>query len=249
MRLRKIESRFYGSKIFIACLPKTGSTFIVRTLSKLTRWPYRQYMVGKGRNEQDLYEPFLKKDRFINSCTHQHVRATEYNLSLLNKYQITPIVLVRNIYDSIVSFRDHVEKENHLWPMAYINDSYSRLDAERKLDFLIDMVVPWYLQFYVSWKDYSLKNEIYWINYRDIVKSSEGVVAGILNNMQIGFSEKNLAQLINEEKFSHRFNQGIAGRGKTEMTSKQREKIRQLAKYYDCDFEELELFSSDYLEH
>lgn len=245
MRLRSIESKFYGSKIFIACLPKTGSTFIVKTISKLIGWPYQQYMIGKGRNEQDLFEPLLRKGRFKRSCTHQHVRATEYNIQLLNKYHIKPIVLVRNIFDSIISLRDHIETENHLWPMVYINDSYYKLSPAKRLDFLIDMVVPWYLQFYVSWKDYSFEKKIHWINYSDLARSSEIVISDILNHMQIDFSQRELTHLIRKEKFSHRFNKGVEGRGKIEMTHKQRMRILEQTQYYDCNFNELGLFGLD----
>ena len=62
-----------GSSILIASMPKSGSTFLVNSLSELTGFPYVSLAKGYERNDQNLYLPYLIDSYNISTVTHQHV--------------------------------------------------------------------------------------------------------------------------------------------------------------------------------
>ncbi len=74
--------------IFVASFPKSGSTFLFRTLLSLLSFE-RTALIYRGKNiEQEVYLPALMEVAQSDTITRQHPKATEATLELLNTFSI-----------------------------------------------------------------------------------------------------------------------------------------------------------------
>lgn len=136
--------------VLIACFPKSGSTYITCVVSHIPNFP-RAYIAAGGHADQlprtELLA-LLHENRWI---AQQHVCWSEYLQSQINAFGIQPVILVRNIFDVVYSLHDHIHKESIIMPMAWIEPHHKTLSPEESFAFIADMIVPWYLRFFLSW--------------------------------------------------------------------------------------------------
>ena len=135
--------------LFIACLPKSGSSFLRNALLRLTGFRDTYLFYAGAPNEHDLYLPSLLEFATVPTVTQQHARASEANLHLLQGFGLRPVVLVRNLFDALVSLDDFYHQGASF--STFFFPGYLRLSPEERLDLIVDHVAPWYLQFYASW--------------------------------------------------------------------------------------------------
>jgi len=221
--------------IFITCFPKSGSTYITKKLRDVTGYEDGKYVYYYLRNEREL-----SKCRFIDNMSRHtvsqhHTRATEYNVMLLNQYNVKPIVLLRNIFDVVISMRDHFLREGPANPYAYLTDDFFKLSEEQQYDQVIEMVVPWYFNYYVSWCEAERENSIpvKWMHYEDIMANKAKGMKEILDYYNIDISLEVLQAKIEDQtdKGKTRFNKGVSGRGLQILSEEQIEKIKSYTKF------------------
>ena len=228
----------YGDFLFIACMPKSGSTFMTNVLSELTGYPYSELIYAYERNDHNLYLPKLIDSYSFGTVTHMHVRATASNIDLMKKFSIQPVILVRNIYDIVVSIRDHMFKESYEFPTFYCNERFTELSKTDQYDFIIELGIPWYFNFYVSWQvaESSKNIKTCWLTFEDVVQDWVKAIRTVVNFYAIEKNETEIEKAIERtgqlNKKKTRLNKGIIGRGQTELTSAQKEKIRKFARFY-----------------
>jgi len=51
--------------------------------------------------------------------------------------------------------------------MGYVHPEYWNMSGKEQFDFIIANMVPWYLNFYVSWRDASTTTKVLWLTYED----------------------------------------------------------------------------------
>ncbi len=225
-----------GRHIFIACVPKSASTFLKNLLLGLTGYRDMFSVYAAGQTEHELYLPTVRECAHLDTVTQQHCRASDANVHIMQAFGIRPIVLVRNIFDSVMSLLDFYEKQGAYFN-TYFRGDFPNLDAQTKVDLLIDNVVPWYLQFVASWDlvEKQRRLELHWLTYEEVVGNKADTIQGILNFYGLGAYEKAVESKIREtesESRKIRFNKGVAGRGKSGLSESQKDRIRQLARYY-----------------
>jgi len=232
--------------IVVAAAPRTGSTFLSNVLCHLTGVDYRRLCSAYSTNEHDLYLPALCIMNPIGCVSQLHMKGTYHNAALLNTFGIRPIILVRHIFDIIVSLMGDVRKKEHLPGFGSGQNGYSFIwlepqlihyDDERLLDALIDLAVPWYVNFYVSWYRLCQQGVVQakWVNYEEMMSDKEQTLKEILGflgvKQVIPFNEEILGR-----KF-YTFNDSRVGRGDELLSEAQKERIRRLFSYYpDVDF-------------
>ena len=226
-----------GQHIFVACFPKSGSTFLTRVLTEVTGYKFVPFIAAFGRNEHDLYEPRLYDHYSVDTVTQQHCRATPMNLKLMHRYGIKPVILVRNIFDCIVSLRDHIYTETGLWPMAYVNRDFFALSESQQYDFIIDMFLPWYLDFYVSWSDFTKEqgaSRCTWITYEHLMNDRLEALKDLLKGLEVSdsFISQAIERVTGTGKENSRLNKGVSGRGQEKLSLEQKERIRSRANLY-----------------
>lgn len=224
-----------GRHIFIACVPKSGSTFLKNVLVKLSGYRDAFMVSSPSQFEQELYLPVVENVAHLDTVTQQHCRASAVNVQMMQAFDIRPVVLVRNIFDSVMSLLDFYDKgaASH----SYFRADYKSLDQETRIDLIIDNFVPWYFQFVASWrraeKDGSL--ELFWLSYEDLIRDKVTTIQKLLEFYGLGAARRAIEQMIKStegEKQKTRFNKGVAGRGQAGLSDRQKERIRSLARYY-----------------
>ena len=99
-----------GTHIFIACVPKSASTFLKNLLVSLTGYRDVFMVYAAGQNEHEIYLPTLQETAHFDTVTQQHCRASFANIQMMQAFEIKPVVLVRNICDSVMSLLDFYDK-------------------------------------------------------------------------------------------------------------------------------------------
>ncbi len=229
------RARQYPPSILIACMPKSGSTYLANALAAATGYPMHPLVYIHERNEQDLYLPELLRTLNQPIVTQQHVRATLGNLELIQLFHLRPVILVRNLFDVVVSLYDHLHHDDFRVPMANVTPEFFELSEKRKLDAIIDLHLPWYFSFFTSWAtpQPSLPCLVHWVTYEALQASPHTTVQGILAfaNQTLTMDQVERAIALARQSKT-RFNQGKTGRGQEILSREQQQRILEYIDYY-----------------
>ncbi|WP_410004667.1 sulfotransferase domain-containing protein [Aequorivita nionensis] len=231
------ESHFF----FITAFPKSGSSFISLVLSDLLKIPIADIVYSHFR-EQDIYLPKLESLKGSKIISKHHTLATTPNIELLKENSISPIVLTRNLPDTIISLRDHISKTLR-WPHFQVPSDFDKWENKNQFDFLIELAIPWYVFFYVSWNKAYQNNDIdiKFIRYEDFNKSQSKTIKAILEYLDFQIDEEKILDSIDRVKNlsidKNRLNKGVMDRGKNLLTSSQMDRIESFSRFYpNIDF-------------
>lgn len=229
-----------GKHILVACMPKSGSSFLMQVLYHLTGYERVPFAFAYMRNEQDLYLPQLLRYARRNTVTQQHCRATQPNVALLQAFGIRPVILVRNIHDIVVSltdFYDHGAVYN-----SFLFGHWELLSPSGRIDAVIDHIVPWYLSFYASWVETCERKQLdaLFVTYEDMIADKPGTISAVARFLDIAKSDADCAIAVARaegETGATRKNQGVSGRGASRLTDEQKARIARLTEaYVNTDF-------------
>lgn len=231
----EITAEQLGRHLFIACVPKSASTFLKNLLLNLTGYRDLFTVYAAGQSEHEIYLPTLREFAHLDTVTQQHCRASDANVHLMQAFGIRPVVLVRNIFDSVMSLLDFYNQG--AFQTSYFRADWQALDEEMKIDLLIENVIPWYFQFVASWElaEKQKRLEVHWLSYEDLVADKPSSVLKVLEFYGLGASRRGTEQRIGEiesEGRKIRFNKGVTGRGGSRLNNRQKEQIRRLTRYY-----------------
>lgn len=232
-----LKSKGRGDHILVACFPKSGSTYLSHIIADLTGYTLRMVVPKAApHNEQDINDVVLSEISNMNTVTHQHVKGTQRNLELIEKYGIKPIVLTRHILDVVVSAADHIEAEDRKMPMVYIHDTYFEMSREDKLMFLIRNILPWYFSFLISWQEASRTRDVYWTSYEVLFSEQECVLSEIAEfcSFAAGPADIQAARAKIEGSNKTRKNVGKTGRGQ-DMPDTHKQAARDIARSWQVD--------------
>ena len=221
-----------GKHILIASMPKTASTYLCGIIAKLPGVNEVVLTYGHHRREQELCPLQCALVHELNYVASHHTRYSQATQEVLTQFSVFPVILVRNIYDCMVSLRDHLLNESLDIPQAYVPRNFRDLTAERQYDFLVDCVVPWYISFAASWSEY--EGPGLRLVYRDLIQDFPAAVAGILKAVGLTASRSDIELAIAKvNPRDKRFNVGRIGRGMEMLSSGQIERIRKQFSFYE----------------
>jgi tetratricopeptide (TPR) repeat protein len=225
-----------GRHIFIACAPKTGSTFLKNTLVSLTGFKDVFSVYAGLQNEHDLDLPQLIKFGAINTVTQQHSRASEANIQMMQAFGIRPLILVRNIFDSAISLLDFY-RVGFTFSTFFTKEEFLAFDQEQQVDSLIEYAIPWYFQFVASWQrvEREQRIEMLWLTYEEMIADKVAAIEKLLGFYGMSVARPDIQKHIAEtesDKDKNRFNKGVAGRGRSRLTPQQIERIQRLARHF-----------------
>ncbi len=240
-KLTKLLSK-RGQYVFIACMPKTASTFLSFVLSELTGFTRVTLYEGLERTEQEPYLPKIIDAYSFPSVTQQHMKATRYNLRILRAFSIKPVILVRNIFDIPISLREYFFEEGlHKSFAFFANKNFADLDEQTQLDCIIELSLPWFIDFYVSWFEACRTGRIdaMWLTYEEAVTDWKATLQKVLNFYKIKKSDQEIEDALqktlgkgSQKVVNIRLNKGFAGRGRLALTQSQKDKIIGLTRFY-----------------
>jgi Sulfotransferase domain len=198
--------------ILVACMPKSGSTYLATVLSKYEGFRAVNLVPAFQRREQELCEILLARYNHRGSYVAQHhIRNSEWTQQLIRQFRLSPVVLVRNLADVVVSLRDHIRREA-LSPMAFFTESHiASVDADLE-ETIVRLAIPWYLNFYASWRESS---GALFVSYEDLIQNSEATIKCILEYANVPSDSIGIRRALDSCKTTeYRMNVGITGRGK-----------------------------------
>ncbi len=238
LRLNQRFRRTFSKRadcLFITAMPKSASTFVVASLAEATG--YLRFFLGQDHlDEQDLYLPKLIDSWSMNIVCHQHTRATKPNLERMAEFSIRPVVLTRDIFDCLVSLRDHLENESAATPTFIAPDGLLARDKSDQLDALADLAAPWYLSFYALWKEAEARGEaeVHWLAYDDVMADANSALKGVLDfyGLEGATDAVDAAVASVREAGGTRRNQGTPGRGREQLSTEQIERITGLSRHW-----------------
>ena len=206
-----------ATHIVLACQPKSGSTFLRNVLVEVTGFRDLYLCHHTELASQDLFYPVLLEYAVKPTVTHQHVRATRANVQLAEAFGIRPVVLVRNLYDVIVSLRDFFS-DGAVHGTLLDTDEWMRSTPERQADLLIDLVVPWHLEFLAGWQRVAAEKRlpVMWMTYEEMVADKPAAVRNVLSFQGLGTTNERIEaalRKVESQPVRNRFNRGISGRG------------------------------------
>ncbi len=227
--------------IVVACAPRTGSTFLTNVLCQLTGLKYQRLCSAYSTNEHDLYLPALCLMNPVGCVSQLHMKGTYHNAALLKTFGIRPVILVRNIYDILVSLMGDVRRKEDLpgfgtglngYSFIWLEHQLVHNDDERLLDALIDLALPWYVNFYVSWQRLCQQGAVdaKWVTYEEMMADKPGTLQSILEFVGARQVVPMSEEILGRKFFT--FNQGRSGRGHELLSEAQKARVRRQFSYY-----------------
>lgn len=247
--------------ILVACAPKSGSTFISAMLAQSLKLPVASLTFTSGSStlfsqtylrEQELDELAVLNNgvRGGGYVAQHHIRCTPYLCRQMQFYNIRPIVTHRNVLDCLVSMDDMFiawRDGDGTQDTKYFRDAlpagFTGMNREDRLVALAHRHVPWYLQFYMSWKKCEAMGLVkpLWISYEDDFLGDKHGLAKRLA-AYIGPQHANAADIAarladTRDGARLRLNKGEAGRGR-DVPGRVRAIVREIFAAYaeDLDF-------------
>lgn len=238
---KKLLYRKPRQPLLVACMPKSGSTYLSNLLASITRSEMKMPIQGGWQNEQNLDFHRLVDSYGSMYVTQIHLAATDGNVPLIKEFGLQPIVLYRNLYDIVVSLRDHMSRESLAGFAMWADEGFFQLDESGQLDMLIDLAIPWYVKFYTSWTaaDGEFGKPPYWVSYNSLTQDTSTIVSRILDYYDVHYSPTSITAAISSISGAKgtRFNKGVSGRGLEQLNEQQMLRIQKYCSYYpDVDF-------------
>ena len=244
-----------GKRTCVFCLPKSGSSFTQSAISAalassfihLTSHAHDFSALGMNGREQELdelailYAIFRTRGSFV---AQHHTRSTPFLCEQLRYFGIQPVVMVRNVFDVIVS-ADEMFRSWRQTGTDWTRDhftlpvDYEHRDTADRLAVLASSLGVWAINFYLSWRRCEQAKLVspLWLSYEEDVTNKEVFkqrVAGYLG-MNEEQSKRLAAYVANPDVEKSRLNVGTVGRG-TKFPDAARAIVMDYAKLFRNEF-------------
>lgn len=233
-----IASRINPSRkhVWLVAAPKSGSTWLTVMLSELLGWPTDNLVTDYGRREQEIdFRKMLLHTGEDLFSVQQHCRLSAATRRFIEQFRVRVIFQGRNLFDALVSFRDHLVREDTLVPEGYVDETFRLLDPQQQLDYVVDVIGPWYLNFYATWFAGKARepNLYHWVSYDQLLADPAGVLRGVINDIGVDRSQEEIAAALQRAAGRPtRLNSGRTGRGEELLSAAQKDRVRKLREYF-----------------
>jgi hypothetical protein len=201
-----------ATHILIACMPKSGSSFLSGVIERLPGYRRVQLIPDYDRREHELDEFCLRQvDRFSYVAQH-HVRYSHWTAEMCRDYRLAPVVLVRNLLDVAVSLRDALRKDGPVWPFFFAEPHHADLSDAELEEMVVRLALPWYVNFYMGWRQ---APDALLVEYEELIANPVGAVGRVLAHAGVAASPADIEAAVREVSAldQSRFNVGLVGRG------------------------------------
>jgi hypothetical protein len=234
--------------LFLAFAPKVAGTFFRQAAMEAVNGALFRTSHAQGGRDGTPYLPnllacYLDKD-LPEIIVHTHMQAFIANRHILSVFGIRPVIMLRNLPDTLASFLDMLETD----PVAraqclncVVPDNFVELSRAQKIDFLLDIIAPWYASYFASWKSFvdEEPEQVCVLRYSDFCQDPAKSVHTALAHAGFAASSDVCAAAVervwpNRDKL--RYNKGKEGRGTGYFSTSQLAEIaRKLSHYPQLD--------------
>ena len=231
--------------VFLAFAPKCAGTFLRTAIIYATEGQLMRMTHAQGGRDAQPYLPYflayyLSGPKQRTTITHVHMMAHPANCRFLEAFDIRPVIMRRSIPDMLVSFADMLDTD----PVARINglncqipSDWLKLEQPLKADFVIDVLGPWYVNFFASWKSYvkEAADRVLVLDFDEVKNNPLASLEKALAHSRLPVERKVAEAAIErawKKKEELRYNKGEAGRGNAFFDATQLERLERLIGYY-----------------
>lgn len=209
------------NNIFLAAATRSGSTHVKNCFVLLGWQSTSTHVCLEGHyNEEHMVDAKVATVVFPMKglVFQQHTRAIGRSVEVLKMFNVKPVVLYRNVLDSVVSFYDSTDKGFRNNPtdkggtfLSLHLPDWPQMTRDERMLWVAYNVIPWWYSFYVSWRQADI--ESLFVGYEDFHKNQREGLKRIIE-FTSGCCPYSDAQL--ETASMHKgskFNVGVVGRG------------------------------------
>jgi hypothetical protein len=228
-----------GKPIFVVCLPKSASTFFALSLAAATGRRMIPAVPSFDRREQeyDAFGTLALRDRAV--VLHSHTRFSSATRYFLREVGTPPVLIVRDLLDSLISLWDHLRDDGPGVPVALVDQRDLLRDDAEMLDFLVDIAAVWYVQFFAGWMRAARGGiNVLVLDYETVTSNTPLAIESVCRHIGDPTPPRAvISQCINDVRLAKpRFNQGTSGRG-VRFGRERLARVKRLAAFYpDVDF-------------
>jgi hypothetical protein len=211
--------------VVMAFPPKAAGTFLRTAVIKAVDGQLVRIVHAQAGRDATPYLPTLVRyyeggitDKTL--VTHVHMLALPANLHLLSAFAIKPVIMLRSIPDMLASYWDMLDTDDHALHdglNCHIPPGFRALANNSKADFIIDVLAPWYVNFYAGWLSHAqISDNVLLLDYPTLQADPATVVEMILKHVGIAGDRARCEAAVAEvwqRRTSLRFNKGESGRG------------------------------------
>lgn len=230
--------------LLLAFAPKSAGTYFRQAAMHAIQGQLIRMCHAQGGRDGTPYLPYVLAcsldDAAPATVSHIHMQALAANRHLIEAVGLKPVIMIRNLADMLASFLDMLEVD----PVAraeglncQVPGNFCELDRGAKLDFMIDVIAPWYASYFATWKDFvtAAPETVCVLRYREFCENPAEALYKALAHA--GFATTRFQCLKSVEhawegKENHRFNKGVSGRGKDYFSPRHFAQLHKLLSYY-----------------
>ena len=180
------------------------------------------------------------EDEALHTVAHIHMQALTGNRNFIDAFGLKPVIMIRDLADMLASLLDMFETD----PVAraegvncQIPYNFLELPRDVKLDFMIDVIAPWYASYFATWKDFvdDAPKTVCVLRYPDFCRNPcETLHKALIHSGFVVTRDKCLRSLeeVWRAKEDYRFNKGVSGRGRQYFSPAHFERLHRLLSYY-----------------
>lgn len=221
--------------IFFTSMFRSGSTHVRMTLERiLVGYRSATTSINAGSIGDDGYPSiniFAAQLMFNNprQIFHQHTCGTSGNVAVLKASKMKPVIMMRNMLDSMVSLQELLSEGKPQGIGVYYPHQIAEMSTEEQLWWVVRNLPNFYFTFYLSWKYADLEKLTIWYDeyYKDQVAGIREILAfagpkGEISDYHIKMASETLTS-------EDRFKFGRPGRGRERMSEEMIEAIKDQA--------------------
>ena len=246
-QLKRIKTLETNNPItVIVGAPKSGSTYLTNIIGNITDTQFYN-VVNCQMQEHDLSLINLLLAQLDGCCDQTHMTGNLYNAILMEKFNIKPIILFRNIFDTVISLAKDLKRLQqhpnfiHGYGYSFLWNALSHKDLtiEELYDLVIDLALPWYIKTYAAWYDLQKDNLInsLWITYEELTNEPDIIVRKIIEFLNLNYKSSNMSSILSKHysssEYDHKGNEKTPlGYGIDILSNQQKDKINKLVTFY-----------------
>lgn len=230
--------------VLLAFAPKSAGTFFRSAAIEAIDGQLGRIVHAEGGRDPAPYLPYLLSyfrgglmaDVLV---THVHMPASPGNRNLIEAFDLKPIIMIRSIPDMLASFLDMLDKDPST-PMGLsllVPEDFAALPRVQKTDFMIDVLAPWYAQYFAGWISFAKEspNRVCVLTYDEFCDDPATSLGKALAHAGVPRDRaecEDSLDVVWRERDVFRYNRAQHGRGAEYFTAAQIERIVRTLSYY-----------------
>lgn len=230
--------------VLLTYAPRCAGTFLRTAAIEACNGQLVRFTHAEGGRDASFYLPWLIA--YFNGAltpgtavTHVHMPAATANCHLIDAFDLHPCVMRRSIPDSLLSLLSMIEDDPGM-PIGFsflLPTGFADMPAVKRADILIDLMGPWYAQFYASWKTYSeaQPERVLITDYADFCAAPADTLELILAHARAPQAYDTCAAALASvwtERDKFRCNRGLPHHRAAPFTAAQRARLERFVSYY-----------------